>query len=152
LPRDGGRLTELRFACCLLKGFHRYDIGICAVAHSGNASLRERAQGRVLADHDVDWQGRRLRQIRQPRHEKAICSCLCIGMCSLQHLCNQCPVVFFLRYLDEDVGPRINKERNVCLISSLASLSDAIYLLSGFPKRTILWEAIFEIATDRSRL
>src|SRR5438552_7693783 len=57
-------------------------------------------------------------------------------MCSLQRLCNQCPVVFFLRYLDEDVGPRINKERNVCLISSLASLSDAIYLLALDP---FLW-------------
>jgi hypothetical protein len=56
--------------------------------------------------------------------------------------------VFVLRYLDEDVGSCVYKERNVCLISLLASMPYPINLVLCFPKGTVLRKAVFQVATD----
>jgi hypothetical protein len=60
--------------------------------------------------------------------------------------------MFVLRYLDEDVGSCVYEERNVCLIGLLASVSYPINLVLCFPEGTVLWEAVFQVATDRTSL
>jgi len=58
---DSIRLLGDRFARCLLKSAHRYDVGVSSEAHSGDASPCECTYVCALADHDIDRQERRLR-------------------------------------------------------------------------------------------
>lgn len=156
--QDSIRLFGDRFAGCLLKGVHRYDVGISTEAHSGDASLCERTYVCALADQDIDRQGRRLRQlcdqsqVGQPRDEQAIRTRPCIGFGPLKRFCNEGCVMFVLRYLDEDVGSCVYKERNVCRISLLASMSYPINLVLCFPEGTALRKAVFQVAADSTSL
>src|SRR5713226_2779564 len=60
--------------------------------------------------------------------------------------------MFVLRYLDEDVGSCVYTERNVCLIGLLASMAYPINLVLSFPEGAVLWEAVFQVATNRTGL
>ena len=60
--------------------------------------------------------------------------------------------MFVLRYPDEDVGSCVYRERDVCLIGLLASMAYPINLVLSFPEGAVLWEAVFQVATNRTGL
>ena len=60
--------------------------------------------------------------------------------------------MFVLRYLDEDVGSCVYKERNVCLIGLLASMLYPVDLVLCFPEGAVLREAVFQVATNCTSL
>src|SRR5260370_39244506 len=60
--------------------------------------------------------------------------------------------MLILGCLEEDIGSRVYKEGNVCVIGCFASIPYPIRLVRSFAKRAIFREAVFEVAADGSCL
>src|SRR6266576_2236774 len=123
------------------------------MADPRNTMLCEYAQWRSrIHHHNIEWQWRCFHQrgnqsdIRQTGREDPIRTRLRVCECSLNRLIDHWILMFFRRFLEENVCPSINEELSLRLVGHAAGASDAVCLIGCLPKFPTTWKAVFQIA------